>query len=115
MNCRAIFKSPYGTELTATLYWKRGKAMTQITLEIPEYYSRELEFRAKKRQKTLQEIILEAVRKFMEDEEKNINENVPNAFEVLERLSGTVEAPYDWAANHDHYLYGTPRKNEARA
>ncbi|OQX26028.1 MAG: hypothetical protein BWK80_12500 [Desulfobacteraceae bacterium IS3] len=36
----------------------------------------------------------------------------PDALEVLDRLAGTVEAPWDWAADHDHYLYGTPRKNE---
>jgi hypothetical protein len=30
----------------------------------------------------------------------------------LDQLIGTVEAPEDWAAEHDHYLYGTPRKHE---
>jgi hypothetical protein len=29
---------------------------------------------------------------------------------VLEKLIGTVEAPSDWAAEHDHYLYGTPKR-----
>lgn len=33
-----------------------------------------------------------------------------NALAVLEGLIGTVEAPADWAAEHDHYLYGTPRR-----
>jgi hypothetical protein len=31
-----------------------------------------------------------------------------NAWDVLESLTGTVEAPIDWSAEHDHYLYGTP-------
>jgi hypothetical protein len=32
------------------------------------------------------------------------------ALTFLESLIGTVEAPADWAAEHDHYLYGSPRK-----
>ena len=32
-----------------------------------------------------------------------------NAWTLLETLSGTVQAPQDWAAEHDHYLYGTPK------
>jgi hypothetical protein len=36
-----------------------------------------------------------------------------NAWEVLESLTGTVEAPADWSAEHDHYLYGTPKRQEA--
>ncbi len=30
-----------------------------------------------------------------------------NAWDVLESLTGTVETPIDWSAEHDHYLYGT--------
>ncbi len=32
-----------------------------------------------------------------------------NAWETLEELTGTVQGPEDWAAEHDHYLYGTPK------
>jgi hypothetical protein len=32
-----------------------------------------------------------------------------NAWDVLESLIGKVEAPADWSAQHDHYLYGTPK------
>ncbi|NEP53711.1 MAG: hypothetical protein F6K65_34890 [Moorea sp. SIO3C2] len=28
-----------------------------------------------------------------------------NAWDVLEEFAGTVEAPSDWAMEHDHYLY----------
>jgi hypothetical protein len=34
-----------------------------------------------------------------------------NAWDVLEEWTGTVEAPEDWSAEHDHYLYGTPKKS----
>ncbi|PKO21393.1 MAG: hypothetical protein CVU38_15035, partial [Chloroflexi bacterium HGW-Chloroflexi-1] len=30
--------------------------------------------------------------------------------DLLETLAGTVDAPNDWAAEHDHYLYGTPKR-----
>jgi hypothetical protein len=33
-----------------------------------------------------------------------------SAWDILARLAGTVEGPTDWAAEHDHYLYGTPKR-----
>ena len=38
-----------------------------------------------------------------------------NAWDVLESLTGTVEAPTDWSAEHDHYLYGTPKRHETNS
>ncbi|MGB8703087.1 MAG: hypothetical protein WCD18_27025 [Thermosynechococcaceae cyanobacterium] len=35
-----------------------------------------------------------------------------NAWDVLESLAGTIEAPADWSKEHDHYLYGTPKQSE---
>ena len=32
------------------------------------------------------------------------------AWDVLESLTGTIEAPRDWANEHDHYLYGTSKR-----
>ena len=32
-------------------------------------------------------------------------------FDRIEAESGLVEGPVDWALEHDHYLYGTPRKS----
>lgn len=31
-------------------------------------------------------------------------------WEVLEKLVGSIEGPADWADEHDHYLYGGPKK-----
>lgn len=31
-------------------------------------------------------------------------------WDAIEDLAGTVEAPTDWAIEHDHYLYGTPKR-----
>ncbi len=33
-----------------------------------------------------------------------------NAWDVLEAMTGTVEAPSDWSSEHDHYLYGTSKR-----
>jgi hypothetical protein len=35
-----------------------------------------------------------------------------SAWDVLEKLVGSVEGPRDWADEHDHYLYGTPKRRE---
>ena len=34
-----------------------------------------------------------------------------NAWNVLEQLAGTIEAPPDWAREHDHYIHGTPKND----
>ena len=33
-------------------------------------------------------------------------------WDTLADLTGVVEAPADWALEHDHYLYGTPKQSE---
>lgn len=33
-----------------------------------------------------------------------------DAWSELSGLVGTLEAPPDWAAQHDHYLYGLPKR-----
>jgi hypothetical protein len=33
-----------------------------------------------------------------------------DAISVLEALAGSIEAPADWSSEHDHYLYGTPKR-----
>ncbi len=34
------------------------------------------------------------------------------AWDELESLAGSVDAPRDWAREHDHYLYGAPKRAE---
>jgi len=36
-----------------------------------------------------------------------------SAWDVLSHLVGTVEGPADWASEIDHYLYGTPKRNQS--
>lgn len=42
----------------------------------------------------------------------NTQNSASDAWDVIESLIGTVEAPPDWASEHDHYLYGTPKRGE---
>ena len=34
-------------------------------------------------------------------------------WDLLEHSAGTVEMPADWASEHDHLLYGTPKRSSA--
>lgn len=40
-------------------------------------------------------------------EEKPENKTL---FELLDAPIGSIEGPEDWSINHDHYLYGVPKK-----
>lgn len=33
-------------------------------------------------------------------------------FQQIEQKLGLVEGPEDWAAEHDHYLYGAPKRSD---
>jgi len=33
-----------------------------------------------------------------------------DAWDALEALTGAIDAPRDWASEHDHYLYGSPKR-----
>ena len=33
-----------------------------------------------------------------------------DAWDVLEEQAGKLDAPRDWASQHDHYLYGIPKR-----
>ncbi len=33
-----------------------------------------------------------------------------DAWDLLNRLAGTIDAPEDWSIEHDHYIHGTPKR-----
>lgn len=45
--------------------------------------------------------------------ERGLSAGTGDAWDVLEQLAGSVEAPEDWSAEHNHYLYGTPKLDSA--
>lgn len=40
------------------------------------------------------------------------NKGKPGSWDWLREMSGCIDGPTDWAENHDHYLYGTPKHDE---
>ncbi|MCT7985969.1 hypothetical protein NG796_22070 [Laspinema sp. A4] len=44
-------------------------------------------------------------------QEKSTETTQKNAWDLLEDMAGTYEAPEDWSSEPDHYLYGTPKRN----
>lgn len=48
----------------------------------------------------------------MDDLPDDLQQPSGNAWDVLESLTGIVEAPADWSAEHDHYLYDTLKHQE---
>ena len=47
------------------------------------------------------------------DEPQEVEDSPNSMVDVLRELAGSVEAPADWSAEHDHYLYGTPKRSES--
>ncbi|NDJ17357.1 hypothetical protein [Myxacorys almedinensis] len=43
-------------------------------------------------------------------EPKTQSETPKTAWETLRAHAGTVEMPEDWSKEHDHYLYGTAKR-----
>jgi hypothetical protein len=41
--------------------------------------------------------------------EQEAQATTQSAWDVLDQLTGAIEEPEDWASEHDHYLYGTPK------
>lgn len=38
----------------------------------------------------------------------------PSLWDILSKFSGKVEGPKDWSKEHDHYLYGVPKREKRR-
>jgi Arc/MetJ-type ribon-helix-helix transcriptional regulator len=55
------------------------------------------------------EEVLEAALKLLVETQKQKASLSP--WDTLEEMAGTIEAPEDWSSEHDHYLYGTPKRN----
>jgi AF2212-like len=37
---------------------------------------------------------------------------IEDAWDVLDQMTGTIDGPEDWSTEHDHYLYGTPKRHD---
>jgi len=64
--------------------------------------------------RTLQHMLLEGNSEQLAEAEADLD--IPEGgglWKFLERIAGTVEMPADWSSEHDHYLYGTPKRSSA--
>jgi hypothetical protein len=52
------------------------------------------------------------VRPDVQEEGEEREQEATDALSVLESMIGTVEGPPDWAAEHDHYIHGTPKRSD---
>lgn len=52
------------------------------------------------------EILIKQLRHQISQTAAKINDG----WDVIESLVGTIDAPVDWSIEHDHYLYGTPKR-----
>lgn len=59
--------------------------------------------------KELRHLEPDAVGERSKEEEKPLPEG--GVWDLLEHVAGTVEMPADWASQHDHSLYGTPKRS----
>jgi hypothetical protein len=59
----------------------------------------------------LQHLDTETAVQLPAEQESHLREG--GAWDLLENSAGTVEMPADWASEHDHYLYGTPKRSSA--
>lgn len=39
------------------------------------------------------------------------NDQGVDAWDVLEAIAGTYDGPSDWSEQHDHYIYGSPKRS----
>jgi len=58
-------------------------------------------------------IPIDVWRKIQEQLAANDPAGQPTAWDVLDSLAGSISAPADWAQEHDHYLYDTPKREES--
>jgi len=60
--------------------------------------------------RTLQHVLLEGDGEQLAEAEADLPVS-GGLWDFLERTAGTVEMPADWSSEHDHYLYGTPKRS----
>lgn len=80
--------------------------METIQIELPAVLLKQIQQKASDN-KTVNQLIAEAIQFWLARKKKG-NEEL---WDWLEDHAGTIEAPGDWSLEHDHYLYGTPKRN----
>ena len=53
---------------------------------------------------------LEPNKRYVLTIQDELETDTDDVWNTLVKLTGTIQAPSDWASEHDHYLYGTVRR-----
>jgi len=43
---------------------------------------------------------------------KEVSLEKKSLWNIIDDIIGKVDGPSDWSEEHDHYLYGTPKRNQ---
>ncbi len=73
--------------------------MTQIILELPDFYAQKLENKAMINQKTIQEVLADMIRRFIDTEETKNKTESRSCLELAKDLAGCLEDEKDLSAN----------------
>lgn len=46
------------------------------------------------------------------EREGTAGQTCKSAWDVLDALTGTIDAPEDWSTEHDHYITGSPTRHK---
>ncbi len=84
--------------------------METIQLEIPAALLQQIQQKASA-DKTLNQLIAEAIQLWLDKKSKKSDD----LWDWMEEHAGTIEAPEDWSLEHDHYLYGAPKRQTKEA
>ena len=80
--------------------------MTQIILELPDHFSKKLQIQAQFRQKDVKEIILDAIRKFIDMDNQDKKSFDVTQDPIYQLGSDSVEESVEnYSENIDKYLY----------
>jgi hypothetical protein len=82
-----------------------------LTLEISPELERRLQEEATRRGLAAKDYALSVLVGTLA--EPRLPEQNADAWAILESMNGAVEAPADWSAELDHYLYGTPKRKRS--
>ncbi len=86
-------------------------------IELPDTVFNALQRQAEQERTTPAEWIAERLPRLPQSRgdrtnEENPSDNPLNAWDVLDTLIGTVDAPDDWSTEHDHYISGAPKRRK---
>jgi hypothetical protein len=85
-----------------------------LTLDISPELERRLEEESSRKGVEPEDYVLGLLEEQLREDAENVSadHSKPNLWTLLDKLKGTIDGPPDWSSELDHYLYGTPKRNQ---